>query len=156
MKKILFTISTLFFLQEIAEGQLIFKGQPVYRCETGWKGEAKCEKLEAERSIRLITTILEVKNEALSTRKFVWGEDGRELFPGPPAVFTTWMGMGMYIKVWQYEADQKMTQDIDPSLFKDLPKELGYGSDVKWLYMEHTQIGLSTITYYGIGTAYNY
>ena len=64
--------------------------------------------------------------------------------------------MGMYKKVWQYEADRKMTQDIDPSLFKDLAKELGYGSDVKWLYMEHTQIGLSTITYYGIGTAYNY
>lgn len=142
IRNIVLALSITVVCPKAADSEIVFSGTPIWRCKTGLQGDASCKRLTEENAIRLKTKILRV-----GPGKYVWGEDGREIEnPGGHGFFHLWQGTGMYIKVWTLKV-----QDEHYGITTDLPEEYG---TAQWLYMEHTQIGLDTITYYGVAEFY--
>ena len=140
-----------------AMSQEVLLGTPVWRCETGWQGNAQCEKLDEVKVERFKTKILRFKprDPVVGKDIFIWGPDGREIeLFAIGGWYDTWASDGMYIKVWRWrEQAQMLGPEVSAGMTADADK-LGYGKEATWLYMEHTQFGLNTITYYGIATTY--
>ena len=126
-------LAVLISLPSLAHSEVVLSGTPVYRCVTDLSGKAECEKLDEVRSAKLAMSVLRVK-----PGEYVWDGDGRELeLPAGFGDYEYWLGGEMYIKVWNQPTN--------------LPADFKKAS---WVYMEHTQVFLTTITYYGVVSTY--
>jgi hypothetical protein len=121
-------MATLISLPALSHAEIVLSGTPVFRCVTQLSGNAQCDTLDEVKAAKLSMSVLRVK-----PGQYVWDGDGRELtLPSPGSHYEYWLGGEMYIKVWNQP--------------NNLPSDFG---DASWVYMEHTQMLMTTITYYG-------
>ena len=126
---------------------VLMRGVPIFRCETSWKGTANCKHLDSEEVEKFKTAILGVNTP--NGLQFAWQEDGRTLKLRRGGKFDSFNGEGMYIKVWRYKEFLEQMGDLAQEPPDFLPEPTP-----KYLYMEHTQMFLTTITYFGVATEY--